>query len=199
LGPPARGGRKPLSFHDVADILNHRQHEPLSTPLGLSLNGVSKLGQKMPLKTVSITLGCMFRKEIYRSPVRGTITLPQHETWQETFTLPDKGYTRTNITCPVCQQSFQVKVYSKSKARLRKLFFASCFFVIGACGIVFGMFAGTGKGYMGYGLAAPFGFFTLWQLVNAVRGRFDPSDIVCHAKGKVHRIFGGQKIIFPHE
>jgi hypothetical protein len=153
----------------------------------------------MPPNTVSIRFGCMFQKEIYRSPVMGTMTLGQHETWQETFTLPEKGYRKTSVTCPVCHESFQVKVYSKSKARLRKLFFASCFFAIAACGIVFGVFAGSGKGYMSYSLAAPFGFFTVWQLVNAVRGRFDPSDIVSHAKGKVHRIFGERKITFPRK
>ena len=152
----------------------------------------------MKPNTVSIRLGCMFQKEIYRSPVKGTMTLAQHETWQETFTLPEKGYTKANITCPVCHESFQVKICSKSKARLRKLFFASCFFAIAACGIVFGVFAGRGKGYIGYSLAVPFGFFTLWQVANAVRGRFDPSDLVCHAQGKVHRIFDDHKITFSH-
>jgi hypothetical protein len=127
------------------------------------------------------------------------MTLGQHETWQETLTVPEKGYSKTNVTCPVCHEAFQVKVYSKSKARFRKLYFASCFFTIAACGIVLGVFAGRGKGYMGYSLAAPFGFFTAWQLVNTVRGRFDPSDVVSHAKGKVHRIFGEQKITFPDE
>ena len=141
----------------------------------------------------------MFQKDVYRSPVRGTMTLAQHETWQETFTVPEKGYTKRNITCPVCHASFQVKVCSQSKARLRKLFFASCFFAIAACGIVFGVFAGREKGYIGYSLAAPFGFFTAWQLVNAMRGRFDPSDIVSHAKGKVHRIFDEHKITFPDQ
>jgi len=153
----------------------------------------------MTPKTVSIRFGCMFQKEIYRGPVRGTMTLGQHETWQERLSVPEKGYTKTNITCPVCHASFQVKVYSKSKARLRKLFFASSFFAIAACGIVFGVFAGRGKGFMGYSLAVPFGLFTVWQLVNAIRGRFDPSDIVSHAKGKVHRIFGDQKITFADQ
>ena len=126
------------------------------------------------------------------------MTLAQHETWQETFTLPEKGSSKTNITCPVCQASFQVKVYSPSKARLRKLFFGSCFFAIAACGVIFGVLAGRGKGYIGYSLAAPFGFFTLWQVANVVRGRFDPSDLVCHSRGKVHRIFDEHKITFSH-
>jgi len=155
--------------------------------------------QKMTPHKVSIRLGCVFEKDVYRSPVRGTMTLAQHETWQETFTVPEKGYTKTSITCPVCHAPFQVKVCSKSKARLRKLFFASCFFAIAACGIVFGVFAGGEKGYIGYSLAAPFGFFTVWQLVNAIRGRFDPSDVVSHARGKVHRIFDEQKITFPDQ
>jgi hypothetical protein len=141
----------------------------------------------------------MFQKEIYRSRVMGTMRLGQHETWQEKLTVPEKGHTKTNITCPVCHASFQVKVYSKSRARLRKLFFASCFFAIAACGIVFGVFAGREKGFIGYSLAAPFGLFTVWQLVNAIRERFDPSDVVSHAQGKVHRIFGERKIIFPSQ
>ncbi len=156
-----------------------------------------KPSQRIMPNTVSIRLGCMFKKEIYRSRVRNTIALARHETWQETFTVPEKGYTKTNIMCPMCHESFQVKVYSKSKARLRKLYFASCFFTIATCGIVFGVFAGMRKGFIGYSLAAPFGFFTVWQLVNAIRERFDPSDVVSHAKGKVHRIFDEQKITFP--
>ena len=141
----------------------------------------------------------MFQKDVYQSPVRGTMTLTQHETWQETFSLPEKGYTKTNIICPVCHESFQVKVYSASKARLRKLFFASCFFAIAACGIVLGVFAGRGKGYIGYSLAAPFGLFALWQLANVIRGRFHPSDLVSHGQGKVHRIFDDHTITFPDE
>jgi hypothetical protein len=141
----------------------------------------------------------MFQEEIYRSPGRGAMTLGQHEAWQEKLTVPEKGHTKTHITCPVCHASFQVKVYSKSRARLRKLFFASCFFAIAACGIVFGVFAGREKGFIGYSLAAPFGLFTVWQLVNAIRERFDPSDVVSHAQGKVHRIFDEQKIRLPDQ
>jgi hypothetical protein len=91
-----------------------------------------------------------------------------------------------------------VKVYSEQKARLRKYFFASCFFAIAACGILFGVAAGSKKGFMGYSIAAPFILFAVWQLSNAIRGRLDPSDVVSHARGKIHRIYDEKKLSFPH-
>jgi hypothetical protein len=141
--------------------------------------------------TVSIRLGCEIEKEIYRSRGRGRMTLTQCETWQETFTVPEEGYNKINLTCPICHGPFEVRVYSKSKARLRKLYFAACFLTIAACGIVFGVLAGSEKGFMGYSLAAPFICFTVWQLLDVIRGRFDASDVVSHARGKVHRILDG--------
>jgi len=149
--------------------------------------------------TVSIRLGCEIEKEIYESRGRGRITLTQYKTWRETFTVPEKGYNKINLTCPICYSSFEVKVYSKSRARLRKLYFTTCFLTIAACGIVFGVFARNEKGFIGYSLAAPFICFTVWQLLNVVRGRFDASDVVSHARGKVHRIFDERKIIFPDQ
>ena len=147
--------------------------------------------------TVSIRLGCKIEKEIYRSRSRGRMTLTQYERWRETLTVPEAGYNRTKLTCPTCHTFFEVKVYSKSRTRLRKLYFASCFFAIAACGIVLGVLAGSEKGFMVYSLAAPFICFAVWHLSNAIRGRFDASDVVCHARGKLHKIFDEQKIIFP--
>ncbi len=150
--------------------------------------------------TVSIRLGCEIEKVIYESRGRGKITSTQYKTWRETFTVPEEGYNKINLTCPICHSSFEVKVYSKSKARLRKLYFASCFLTIAACGIVFAVFAHREKkGFIGYSLAAPFICFTVWQLLNVVRGRFDASDVVSHARGKVHKIFDERKIIFPDQ
>ena len=145
---------------------------------------------------VTIGLGCEIGEEIYRSRGRGRIIMTQYERWRQTFTVPGKGYKKVSLTCPICHRPFEVKVHSKSRTRLRKLYFASCFLTIAAGGIVFGVFAGTEKGLMGYSLAAPFICFTVWQFSNAIRGRFDPSDFVSHAGGKIHRIFDEQKIAF---
>jgi hypothetical protein len=146
---------------------------------------------------VTVRLGCETREEIYRSPSLGTLTLPKRRTWEETLTIPEKGYNTINLVCPMCHSAFGVKVYSKAMARVRKFYFASCFFTIAASGIVFGVFAGVEKGFLGYSIAAPFMFFTVWQLSNGIRGRFDPSDLVSHARGKIHRIYDEKKIIFP--
>jgi len=168
-----------------------------SDPPG-QVNETKQRRRTTPL-TVSIRLGCAIEKEIYRSRGRGRITLTQYETWRETFTVPEEGYNRTKLTCPICHTSFEVKVYSKSRTRLRKIYFASCFFAIAACGIVIGVLAGSEKGFMAYSLAAPFICFTVWHLLNAIRGRFDASDVVSHARGKIHKIFDEQKIIFPDQ
>ena len=159
----------------------------------------TKPGRRVTSNKVSIRLGCEIEKEAYESRGRGKIALTQYETWRETFTIPEKGYNKVNLTCPICHSSFEVKVYTKSKARLRKLCFATCFLTIATCGIVFGVFSHSEKGFIGYSLAAPFICFTAWQLLNVIRGRFDASDIVSHARGKVHRIFDERKIIFPDQ
>ena len=143
-----------------------------------------------------IRFGCAIDKEVYRSRGRGRMTLLQYETWQERFTAPEKGYNKINLTCPICHSHFEVKVYSMPRARLRKLYFASCFLTIAACAIVFSILSHNEKGFIGYILAAPFVYFTVWQLLNVIRGRFDASDIVSHAQGKVHRIFDERKIKF---
>ena len=142
-------------------------------------------------------LGCEIDKEAYRSPSLGILTLTQRKTWIETFAVPEKGHNKINIVCPTCDRPFELKVYSKSKARLRKFYFAFCYLTIAACGIAFGVSAGTEEGFIGYGVAAPFIFFTVWQLSNAVRGSFDASDMVSHSRGKIHRIYDQQKLIFP--
>ena len=147
--------------------------------------------------TVTIRLGCDIKEEIYRSRRLGAVTLTRRRTWLETFAVPQKGHNKINLVCPTCHSPFAVKVYSRAKARLRKLYFASCFFAIAACGIAFGVWAGSEKGFMGYSIAAPFIIFAVWQLLNAIRGRFYPSDIVSHAGGKVHRIYDEKKVIFP--
>jgi hypothetical protein len=124
------------------------------------------------------------------------MTLLQYETWQERLTAPEKGYNKINLTCPICHSHFEVKVYSMSRARLRKLYFASCFLTIAACAVVLNILAPSEKGFLFYSLAAPFVYFTVWQLFNVILGRFDASDIVSHAQGKVHRIFDERKIKF---
>ena len=140
--------------------------------------------------TVSIKLGCGIVKEIYEGRAgRGKATLTQYETWRETLTVPGEGTERVELTCPTCHNSFEVKVYSKSKARCRKFYFASIFFGIAIVGIIFGAFAGMERGFIGYSIGAVFICFTLWQSLNAIRGKFDVTDLVVHAQGKRHKIF----------
>jgi len=146
---------------------------------------------------VTIRLGCETKEEVYRSPRLGPITVLRRRTWVETIAIPEKRYNKTNLVCPICHSVFRLKVYSKARARLRKFYFASCFFTIAASGIVFGVFAGSERGFLGYSIAAPFMFFTVWQLSNGIRGRFDPSDLMSHAGGKIHRIYDEKKVIFP--
>ena len=142
------------------------------------------------LNTVSIKLGCEIVKEFYEDRTgRGRAALTQYETWRETLTVPEKGAEIVELTCPTCQNSFEVKVYSKSKARRRKLYFASIFFAIAVVGIIFGAFAGMERGFIGFCIGAVFICFTLWQSINAIRGKFDATDIVVHARGKRHKIF----------
>ena len=148
---------------------------------------------------VSIKFGCAIKQEVYRSQARGRVTLTQYKSWQETFTVPEGGYNKIKLFCPMCHNPFEVRVYSMSGARLRKLYFASCFFIIAAGVIVLGVLAGSKTGFMGYSLSAPFIFFTVWQLSNVIRGRFDPSDVVSHSLGKVHRVFDEHKIIFSDQ
>jgi hypothetical protein len=138
-------------------------------------------------------LGCETEQEIYRSRGRGRLTLTQYKTWQQPFIVPDERYNRINLTCPICHHPFGVKVFSKSKARLRKLCVASCFLIIAACAILFGVLAHGEKGFMGYSLAVPFICFTVWQLSDVIRGRLDASDVVFHMGGKVHKVFDGGK------
>lgn len=147
-----------------------------------------------PPEKVSIRLACMFRKEIYRSGSRGRMALAHHKAWSQLFTVPEKGYNMASVRCPVCREVFHVKVFCKPKARLRKFCFAFCFFAIAAGGTVLGLYAGKRKGFVALSLVAPFVFFSLWQLLNAFRGRLDPSDLITHARGKVHRIFDDHKI-----
>ena len=140
--------------------------------------------------TVSIKLGCEIVKELYEDRTgRGKAELTQYETWRETLTLPEKGTERVELACPTCNNTFEVKVHSKSKAHLRKFYFASIFFAIAIVGIIFGAFAGMESGFIGYCIGAIFICFTLWQSINAIRGKFDATDIVVHARGKRHKIF----------
>ena len=90
---------------------------------------------------------------------------------------------------PTCHNSFEVKVYSKSKARLRKFYFASIFFAIAIVGIIFGAFAGMERGFIGYSIGAVFICFTLWQSLNAILGKYDATDLVVLTQGKRHKIF----------
>ena len=159
----------------------------------------TKQRRRITPNMVSIRLGCAIEKEIYQNRGRGRVTLTEYRTWRETFTVPVEGYNKIDLTCPICHSRFEVRVRSKSRARLRKLYFASCFLTIAAGGIVFGVLARNEKGFMGYSLSAPFICFTLWQLLNVIRGRFDPSDVVSHVRGKVHRIFDERKIMFPDQ
>ena len=155
-----------------------------------------KTAQIIP-NTVSIELGCGIEKELYEDRTgRGKATLTQYETWQETLTVPGEGTERVELTCPTCHNSFEVIVHSKSKARRRKLYFASIFFAIAMIGIIFGAFAGWERGFMGYSIGSVFIYFTLWQSLNAIRGKFDATDLVTHARGKRHRIFCEKQIKF---
>ncbi len=148
---------------------------------------------------VTIRLGCYTKREVYRSQSLGMITLTQGTTWLQTLVIPEKGYNKINLFCPICHSPFELKARSKSKARLRKFYFAFCFFMIALCGIFFGVSVGSKKGFMGYSIAAPFIFFAVWQLRNAIRERFDASDIFSHAQGKIHRIYDEKKVIFSDQ
>ena len=121
------------------------------------------------LNTVSIKLGCGIEKELYENHTgRGKATLTQYEIWRETLTVPGEGIERVELTCPTCRNPFEVRVHSKSKARRRKLCFASIFFAIATVAIIFGAFADTERGLMGYSIGAVFIYFTLWQSLNAI-------------------------------
>jgi hypothetical protein len=152
--------------------------------------------REMASTAVTIRLGCESKEEIWRSQRLGAIQMTQRETWLERFAVPQKGYNRQNLVCPICHRPFEVKVYSRAKARFRKLCFACCFMLIAACGIVFGLYGGQKARFMGYSVAAPFILFAAWQWLDAIRGRFDPSDVICHARGAIHRIYGDRKITF---
>ncbi len=149
--------------------------------------------------TVSIKLGCAIEKELYEGRSgRGRAVLTKYETWRETLTVPDQGSGKIELNCPLCHKSFEVRVYSKSRARLRKLSFGSIFFTIAMGGILFGAFAGQERGFIGFGIGALFIYFTLWQSLNAIRGRFDATDLVTQARGKRHKIFDEKEAIrFP--
>jgi len=138
---------------------------------------------------VTIALGCEIEEEVYRSPSLGTFTVTQPKTWIETFSVPEKGHDSIRLLCPICDSPFEVKIYSKQMARLRKLYFASCFFGIAACGILLGVSAGSEEGLIGCSLAAPFILLAAWQFLNAISGRFEAGDIVSHMRGKIHRIY----------
>ena len=142
------------------------------------------------LNSVSIKLGCGIVKELFEGRAgRGKAELTQYETWRETLTLPEKGTERVELTCPTCNNTFEIKVYSKSKARLRKFYFTFIFFAIAMVGIIFGAFAGMERGFLGYCIGAVFICFTLWQSINAIRGKFDATDLVVQVRGKRHKIF----------
>lgn len=135
-------------------------------------------------------MGCGIVKELYEDRTgRGKATLTQYETWRETLTVPGEGTERVELTCPTCNNSFEIKVHSKSKARRRKFYFATIFSAIAVLGIIFGAFAGTERGFIGYSVGALFICFTLWQSINAIRGKIDATDLVVHTRGKQHKIF----------
>lgn len=164
------------------------------TPPGQAIE-IKGTHERAPI-AVTIRLGCEFREEIYRSRRLGAVRMTQRQTWLERFAVPQKGHKKTSFVCPICHSACEVKVYSKAAARRRKLLFASSFMMVAACGIVFGVYAGGEKGFMGYSIAVPFIVFAAWQLLDAIRGRFDPSDVVCHVRGRIHRIYGDRKITF---
>ena len=150
--------------------------------------------------TISTKFGCGIVKELYEGRSgRGKATLTQYETWRETLTVPAEGTERVELTCPTCHNSFEVKVHSKSKALRRKLCFASIFFAIAMVGIVFGAFAGSERGFIGYAIAAAFIYFALCQSLNVIQGKFDTTDLVSHGRGKPHKIFDQKTAItFPN-
>ena len=145
---------------------------------------------------VAIRIGCETKDEVYRSPSLGVITVPQRRTWIETIPVPKKGYNKLNLICPICDGHFGLKVCSQARARVRKFSFASCFFAIAGCGVLFGILPGGSKGPLGYSIGGLFAVFAVWQLSNGIRRRFDASDFVSHAGGKIHRIYDEQKITF---
>ena len=107
----------------------------------------------------------------------------------ETLQVPEKGHDRIALRCPICKSLFEVKVFSRQMARRRKFYFSSCFFVIAACVILVGISAGGQGSLLGFALSAPFILLAAWQLLNAIRGRFDASDMVSQTRGSIHRIY----------
>jgi hypothetical protein len=138
----------------------------------------------------------MDQTAFYRSRGRGKYAILEHKTWRHACRAPAHGHKEDNVTCPFCHGFFQVRIYSKSKARLRKILFAFSFFAVAVCGVTLGLVAGRRTTFMGLSLAAPFMVFSAWQFLNGIRGKFDPSDMVSHARGKVHRIYDDHKITF---
>jgi hypothetical protein len=166
-----------------------------------SSNADSPMRMERPMKSrtsgekVSILFGCMDQTAVFRSRGRG-MAMPERKTWRHACIVPEHNHQEDRVACPFCHKVFQIRVYSESKARRRKIGFAAAFFAVAAGAIALGALAGRKTAFMGAGLAAPFLIFAVWQGLNVIRRRFDPGDIVSHARGKVHRIYNDRQIIF---
>jgi hypothetical protein len=126
--------------------------------------------------------------EQYKSPSLGRVKSVGCNTWLEEIKIPDDGQEIVFVDCPECRARFLVKVRSRRRTLSKKLFVVASFLFIALFIIVFVRYA-TKKGtLLGYSLASPFVLLALWHFVNAMRGKFSPSDVVSHAGGRVHRI-----------
>jgi hypothetical protein len=126
--------------------------------------------------------------EQYRSPSLGRVKSIGCNTWLEEMKIPDAGHETVFVDCPECRARFLVKVRSWRRALYKKLFVVASFLFIALFIILFARYATKKSTLLGYSLASPFVLLAFWHLVNAMRGKFSPSDVVSHAGGRVHRI-----------
>lgn len=137
---------------------------------------------------ILVRFGCMFQMEQYKSAGLGRVKSMGLRTWVEDLSIPKTGWRTVSLVCPVCRRGFHVKVRSRRRTLYKKYFVAACFLSIALGAIAFTVLTPKGNRLFGFGLAAPFLVLSAWHVVNAVRGRLSPNDVVSHVAGKVHRI-----------
>ena len=137
---------------------------------------------------IRVRFGCMFQVAQYKSRGLGYVKSLGVQTWVERLAIPETGNRVVPLVCPVCGRGFLVKVRSRKQTLYKKYFVSGCFLSIALAATTFTVLTPDGNRLFGFGLASPFFILSLWHLVNALRGKLTPNDVVSHAGGKVHRI-----------
>lgn len=137
---------------------------------------------------ILVRFGCMLQVAQYKSPSMGHVKSGGVRIWVERLSIPDKEYRLVPLVCPICRGGFLVKVRSSRRTLYRKYFVSAFFLAIGLAAMVFSLLTPKGNRLFGFGLASPFLILSMWHIVNALRGKLSPNDILTHAGGKVHRI-----------